>query len=147
MLKSIAACGLAVAVVAAIPATAQAPGTVKSRHIVDGAVRRVDLHNRSVTPAKLSGATRRLIASDDAFVNVTQSAPGGATGWAVSAEAVGDVGDWQVVAIVLCAVAGPVSQPSSMDSTSPKSVTAQCPSGDSGTGGGMTSIRTERLPV
>jgi hypothetical protein len=92
------------------------------------------VHNRAISPAKLSGATRRLIASDDAFVTVTQSSPSGANGWAVSAQAIGDVGDWQVTAIVICQAYGPVEQVSSTDSTSPKERERAVPVGRLGVG-------------
>jgi hypothetical protein len=135
MLRCVVVGGLVAAVLAAVPAIADAPGTVNSRDIAKRAVRSHHLHNRAVTPAKLSGATRALVA-DDPFVNVTRSSPSGANGWAVSAQAIGDVGDWGITAIVICAASGPVEQASATDSTSPKSVTALCPTGDSAQGGG-----------
>ena len=61
MLKLVAVCAFVAAVSAAVPATADAPTKVRSRNIVDGAVRSVDLHRGAVTPRKLSRATRRLI--------------------------------------------------------------------------------------
>jgi hypothetical protein len=135
MLRCVVVGGLVAAVLAAVPAVAQAPGSVSSRDIADRGVRSHDLHNRAVTPAKLSGAARALVA-DEPFVNVTQSSPSGANGWAVSAQAIGDVGDWGITAVVICAASGPVEQVSATDSTSPKSVTALCPGGDSAQGGG-----------